>query len=65
MTKFHQSSPILMKFSGIWVNLFIFQLFRPEREKLHFHAPASMARIGNDEFYIISMFRQEIYVNFM
>ena len=42
-----------------------FQLFRPEREKLRFPAPASVARIENDEFYIISMFRQEIYVDFM
>ena len=42
-----------------------FQLFRPEREKLHFHAPVSVARIEDYEFYMISMFRQEIYVDFM
>ena len=65
MTKFHQIPQILMKFGEIWWILVIFQLFRPEREKLHSRAPASVARIGNDEFYIISMFRQEIYVNFM
>ena len=54
-----------MKFSEIWWILVTFQLFRPEREKLHSRAPASVARIENHEFYIISMFRQEIYVDFM
>ena len=54
-----------MEFNEIWRNPVSPQLSRPEREKVHFRCPVSVARIENDEFYIISMFPQEIYVDFM
>ena len=45
--------------------MLIFQLFRPEREKLHFRCPVSVARFENYDFLRISMSRQEFYVSFM
>ena len=65
MTKLHRIPPILMKFGEDWRNLLISQLFRPEREKLHFHCPVCLARFEIYHSLRISMSRQEFHVIFM
>ena len=54
-----------MKFCEFWRNLLISQLFRPEREKLHFHCPVCFKGFEIYHFLRISMSGQELYVVFM